>query len=431
MSTYAEKCIERLGPREIESLVKEFEKNKLVSQIDKTGDIVREFSRFAYGHETEAVFHGNMLILGDIVTNGKVEKTGSGPSTGEELYQLAIGLLYRKMGSSGRKNLSGWIDKLGLGKATTYSIHEVQTTTMITEPLIEVRYHYESLFDMEKNDSVLGLYPILTVLMPHWGATKKAQGMLVKQASKSGPVMEFLWKKEAISADVDTTAESYYRMIEFLIYTLERYEKKGFFDHTHYKIRIVTCSAGIPVVAKALTMLWETHSKVFGRIGHVVFVGMADDFAECYMYGERTKHIGAVVKEHYEHVLGKPFDINYVKKKFAHMAPIKAIPALEAIDGKVTWITSKADLVFPLKNQRAVWDEIKRRGSKIERVDVKWLGHSGLLALYYLLGAGLYQKKSATRYIVSLLRKKFAAKTSGFFDSLRPTSIFDRLTDIR
>ncbi len=286
---------------------------------------------------------------------------------------------------------SGWgFDKIIVLKSR--SPHETQSKISINGPVIEQHFHEYA--------GYLRAPSVITMIIPMWNNIDKMHKLLIKIARKKGHVVEFLWKKEAISADVDTTAECFKQIIDTvynsIISIYEEYITNKYNDIK--SIRIITCSAGVAIPTGAIKKLYEDGKKeVLDSISEVILVGMAASFAYCYMYGARTKHIGKVVQEN-------GVSLAQLESKFAHMAPIYAIPALNSMKGKVTWITSASDSYFPVENQTEIKKRVWETGNKIRIIDIPDMGHIGISLFYYIVGSGLGEKKSIRNAINSLLK---------------------------
>ncbi|MBU1269836.1 MAG: hypothetical protein KJ583_07560, partial [Nanoarchaeota archaeon] len=288
-------------------------------------------------------------------------------------------------------NLDRKLMKLGVGEIPP----EIYTTTMnVPDPLVRRIIHT----DKDVMDYNLQEGKTTTILIPPWGFEEKMHSVLIKYAQMNGPVIEFLWKREAISADVHTTAKSYHGMQAYLVNTFEQIENmKNRYDVQN--IDVIAGSAGVPIFTEAIKLLADENKKSYNLINDVTLVGMADNFADCYTKGARTKYLAKLKEE-------EGYDMNNLYELFKHMAPINAIPALNNVKGKVTWITSFSDEHFPLENQIKVMDEIKRTGSKIDVKIVPELGHIGSAAVYYAGAIGLTQNKTFLSLVDGLTEGK-------------------------
>ncbi len=277
-------------------------------------------------------------------------------------------------------NLDTLLMKTVLGKRFP---HEYESKVELPDPLITRKIHLPEGYAAPYTDK-----GTVTLFIPPWAFDERLHALPIEYAQTKGPVVEFLWDKKAISPDVESTARAYEIMSSYVAKSLEQItalKEKYAINEIH----IASCSAGIPILTGALNKLYAAHKdSIFDQITDVTLIGMADNFADCYRYGIRTAHMGALAEKN-------GYSIDLLREKFSHMAPITAIPALNHTKGKVTWITSYADTHFPYANQKKVIDTIAQTGSKIETKNIPLLGHVGISAVYYTTGTAAAPTKSA------------------------------------
>ena len=318
----------------------------------------------------------------------------------EPIIDIIKRILHRHLPTEPPKSEINWTLDTGLLLAGFghVSPHETQTKIVVPEPLITRKDHpymRVGISDPSRGDMTA------TIIIPPWHFSEKLHARLIDLARSKGPVVEIIWKKEAISADVETSAMSYHKMINFVCDSLKEIYATRKKSGVPF-IRVIACSAGVPIAAGALKKLDDEgrNQEVFDVITDVTFIGMADLFADCYRYGARTKSIGKVAERN-------GWDIHRLREKFSHMAPVACLPALEKIRGQATWITSFSDIHFPLQNQKNVMDAIEKRGSaKIKAVNIPKIGHVGISAVYYVLGAGITDDKSLSGLVGKLVTKR-------------------------
>lgn len=269
--------------------------------------------------------------------------------------------------------------------------HETSTHVEINGAVAQPSFHFS--YNEQKSSQSL------TIIVAPWAFPEKYHKQLIACASRKSHVLEFLWRSEAISADIETTAKSYSSMIDSFAQTLKQIASHAK-DYTICDVQIIACSAGVPIVTGGIKQLDdEGNNDALEQINAVTLVGMADSFADCYLNGSRTKHIGEIAR-------AQGYTPALIQEKFRHMAPIDGIPALGKIKGTVTWITSYDDSHFPKENQLKVMEAIRKSNSPIRTLQIPYAGHIGMSALYYVLGAGLTKHKSIRKFIVDSVKTK-------------------------